>query len=53
METNERLVLLQEQDRCIKLIEKQRQKVLENKDDPTWTEHFADLIVAIRSGEEI
>lgn len=34
---------LAERERCISLVEARRQKVLSNKDDPSWTEHFAAL----------
>lgn len=30
-------------ERAAELCEEQRQKILANKDDPSWTEHLADV----------
>lgn len=41
-------------DEAVKLTEARRVKVLNNKDDPSWTEHFAELQGEIRAlGEKI
>lgn len=34
-------------DECAAMSEKYRQKVLSNPDDPSWTEHFADMELEI------
>ena len=33
----------------LKIVERQRQKVLANPDDLSWTEHFAEIEIAIRA----
>lgn len=42
-----------EKERCLKIVERQRQKVLNDNSDPSWTEHFADIINAIKSDEYV
>lgn len=39
-----------ERERAAKVAEDARRKVLDNPNDPSWTEHFADLAAAIRRG---
>lgn len=34
------------------MIEERRRRVLMNPDDPSWTEHFAELICDIRSSQK-
>jgi hypothetical protein len=36
-------------ERAAGLVAERREKVLANPRDPSWTEHFADLVVAIRA----
>lgn len=45
--------VLEERKRCADLCEKQRNKVLANHNDPSWTEHFAELMEAINSGQGV
>jgi len=39
----------EEREACERIVEAQRQKVLASSHDPSWTEHFAEIIAAIRA----
>ena len=41
----------EERQRCVDICEKPRQKILDNLDAPSSTEHFAEIISAIELGE--
>lgn len=39
-----------ERARAAKIVEQRRLQILANPDDPSWTEHFAELQTIIRAG---
>jgi hypothetical protein len=41
-----------EREACARLIEDRRRRVLDDPADPSWTEHFAELLAAIRQRGE-
>lgn len=42
----------EERERCARLCEAQRQKILGASDDPSWTEHFSELSDKIMEGAQ-